>query len=81
MAELVERYELAVFAWRDMADARYLAGADSGAAARWELYHAAEELRGAGVREYELDELQARALVKLAVFRRVIGGEHVQASA
>ena len=76
MAELVERYELAVFAWRDMADERYRIGRDPdyAPAVRWELHHAAEALRAAGVSEWELNEIQSRALVKLGTLRRLMGG-------
>jgi hypothetical protein len=73
MAELVERYELVMFAWWDMAAERYLTGVDTGAAVRWELHHAAEELRRVGVCEHELNEIQSRALLKLAVLRRLEG--------
>lgn len=73
LAELIERYELAVFAWRDMADARYLTGVDSGAAVRWELYHAGEALGAVGVSEWEPNQIQSPALVKLAALQRLMG--------
>ncbi len=69
----VERYELAVYAYLDMVTERYQTGQDTGAAVRWELHHAAGDLRAAGMREHELNELQAQAAVKLAALRRLIG--------
>ncbi len=73
MTELVHCYELAVFAWRDMADRRAVAGVDTGSLVRWELHDAAEALRAVGIREHELNEIQAAAIVKLAALRRLIG--------
>ncbi len=69
--DLRERYELAVYAYLDMAEDRYRTGQDTGAAVRWELYHAAEGLRAAGMREHELNEFQSVAMVKLAALRLV----------
>jgi len=76
-----ERYELAVYAYLDMAEDRYRTGQDTGAAVRWELHHAAGDLRAAGMREHELNELQAAAMVKLAALRRVMSGLPTMAAA
>jgi hypothetical protein len=73
MGDLLDRYELAVYAYLDMAEDRYRTGQDRGTAVRWELHAAAEDLRAAGIREHELDELQAEAVVKLRVLRRLYG--------
>jgi hypothetical protein len=84
MTEFVYRYELAVYAYLDMVEDRYRTGQDTGAAVRWELHHAAEDLRAAGMREHELNELQAAAMVKLAALRRLLAQEeykHIRASA
>ncbi len=72
IGDLLYRYELAVYAYLDMVEDRYRTGQDTGAAVRWELHQAAEDLRAAGIREHELNEFQAAAMVKLAALRRLI---------
>ncbi len=71
--EQLERYELAVYAYLDMAEERYRIGVDPDYASvvRWELHHAAEDLRASGIREHELDELHGAAIKKLEVLRRL----------
>lgn len=80
MADLIERYELALFAYFDMAEERYRTGQDTGAAVRWELHHAAGALRAVEIPEHELSRMQAEAMVKLAVLRRVLCSTVVLAS-
>ncbi len=70
----MDRYELAVYAYLEMAEERYRTGRDCGAVVRWELHHAAEGLRTAGIREHELNEFQDRVMVKLATLRRLMSG-------
>ncbi len=79
--EQLDRYELAVYAYLKMAEERYRTGQDHGAAVRWELHHAAEDLRAAGIREHELNEFQDRVVVKLATLRRLIAALPVMVAA
>ncbi len=74
IGDLLDRYEFAVFAYLNMVEDRYRTGVDPdyAPAVRWELHQAAEDLRAAGIREHELNELQARAAVKLAALHRVL---------